>query len=602
MSSGQPVGAVKSFADLRSLLAAGVAHQADGMSAVQAQPQNSPQFKMHDNTAEAAHPLAGAIGGVAAVRNPDRIQVSAAPAAHDRPVTSGAKPAPSLDGSSQQQVGASDLAAAARDGMSIVPVQRPDPLPLDAPHDKNAETTDPPQGVADGVSSMPLRDLLQEFVTTGPVAQDHASGRDVAPAPSFPDTLEQQLPAADDAAQGQPLEMSGRQVETDREQPTAREPVVNGRDEEHEDGVELQTLRSDLANAEATNKRLDSKLKKLGKALDDEKQRADEASRQYEGERKKTSELKRQVRELRAEADTAAALSIKAQRQADKFQREARRLRRDIEILQARPDLLITDPVLLEWLVQEGGPECVGLGRRDLLGWTGTGPYPPTVFDPLLERLGLQQHDLPDEAISHVVVGRNEWSQELLERQVELRRGKTLRVYSQEMLVAALITRRDPLGSGEDDLLEYFKRDSEGLQFLAGDSLEWPEFFVPAAFPPPPPPPFGLDESPLRLLGYAAGKMGLPEQERRRVLMRGFEADRLPRPNDATDAYMAAWGHSRMPRRLWRIAHHLASLASFHVNKPVARAHWISDLEWLYDAIYIPRDFRFVWPEVSVDR
>lgn len=550
MSSGQPVGSVKSFADLPSLLAA----------------------------------------------KADRILVSAPPSSRDDSVTP--KPVPSLDVCLPQQVCGGDLSARIADDTSVTLVERSDAASLKIPYVDDADDALLSQeGAEEGASSL-TPPLLQDFAPAEPIAFNHAFAAELAPSPYTPDAPAQQVALAEDAAK------SGRYFEIDRDQPDSRKPVSNEGEETREDpGDELLLLRSNMVGAEAELKRLRSQVKKLAKARNDEKQRAGEFCLQYESERKKAWELKREVRELRAESDTAAELLGKTQRQASKFRLEAERLRRDIDILQARPDLLVAEPALLEWLVQDAGPACIGLGRRDLLGWTGTGPYPATMFDALLERLGLQQHDLADEAISHVVVGRIDWSQELLERQVELRRGKTLRVYSQEMLVAALITGRDPLDSGADDVLECFKRDSDGLQFLAGDSLEWPAFSVPASFPPPPPPLFGLDESPLRLLGYVAGKtMGLPDPERRRVLRRGFEVDQLPRPKDATDVYMAAWGHSRMPRRLWRIAHHLASLASFHSNKPVARAHWISDLAWLYDAIYMPRDFRFVWPEVSVTR
>jgi len=53
-----------------------------------------------------------------------------------------------------------------------------------------------------------------------------------------------------------------------------------------------------------------------------------------------------------------------------------------------------------------------------------------------------------------MVVGRDEWGVDDLEHQIRARGKGILRVYSQEMLLAALSTGDDPFGSASHDVLE----------------------------------------------------------------------------------------------------------------------------------------------------
>lgn len=269
------------------------------------------------------------------------------------------------------------------------------------------------------------------------------------------------------------------------------------------------------------------------------------------------------------------------------------------------PELNITSEALLQWLAQNGTPECIGLDEDSQLGWSGVGSYDPDAFDRLLIELGIQQYALPHPSITHVVVGRIGWSKDDLLTQIDMRQGQTLRVYSQEMLLAALITGRDPLDCEDPEVLESFKKGHPALEFLAESEFEWPSFSSSdtSEIDEVGGESHGVTESPLHALGYKVGETSwLSRKQRQEILRDAFEMQDLPRVE--SDAYMEKWGSARSHQRLWRIAYHLAMQLNGPVGrdwrKPQTRSDWLEDLEWLYEKFYQSRKFRFKWPHVAV--
>jgi hypothetical protein len=271
--------------------------------------------------------------------------------------------------------------------------------------------------------------------------------------------------------------------------------------------------------------------------------------------------------------------------------------------LEERPELLVNDTRVLGWLLEGVGPRTVG-PKAGSLGWCGSGPYADDVLDPALREIGFRLYDLAHNSISHVVVGRTDWSENALLEQIDLRQGKALRVYSQEMLIAMLLTGKDPLDSDDEDLLDSFKAGHPALEFLAGEYFRWPSVTVPdtRSVPLLDSRDLGVAESPLHVMGYRVGATSsLVASERREVLRRAFEHD-LPFVDSRE--YMAKWGTRRSHQRLWRIAIHIVNLLNGHVGrdyrKPESRRDWLGDLRWLKSAFYDPRRFKFRWPDVQV--
>lgn len=274
-------------------------------------------------------------------------------------------------------------------------------------------------------------------------------------------------------------------------------------------------------------------------------------------------------------------------------------------LLASMPELNITSEALLRWLAQDGTPGCIGLDEDSQLGWSGVGSYDSDAFDRLLIELGIQQYALPHPSITHVVVGRVGWSKENLLAQIDMRQGQTLRVYSQEMLLAALITGRDPLDCEDAEVLDSFKRGHSALEFLAESELEWPSFSESdtSEIDEIGGESLGVTESPLHALGYKVGESSwLSQKERQEMLLEAFEMQHLPWVE--SDEYMAKWGTARSHQRLWRIAFHLTMLLNGPVGrdwrKPQTRRDWLEDLDWLYEKLYTSKRFRFAWPDVTV--
>lgn len=319
--------------------------------------------------------------------------------------------------------------------------------------------------------------------------------------------------------------------------------------------------------------------------------------------------LKTEYSEVQGQYATTSEALEKRAKELESSRSKINRLRVERDQAKARlasmPELSITSEALLHWLAQDGTPECIGLDEDSKLGWSGVGSYDPDAFDRLLIELGIQLYELPHPSITHVVVGRVGWSKEALLTQIDMRQGQTLRVYSQEMLLAALVTGRDPLDCEDSEVLDSFKKGHPALELLAESELEWPSFSASdtSQIDEIGCESLGVTESPLHLLGYKVGETsGMFREERQEVLREAFEKPNLPWVE--SDAYMEKWGAARSHQRLWRIAFHLAMLLNGpggrDWRKPQARRDWLEDLEWLHDTFYTSRKFRFTWPDVAV--
>ena len=310
------------------------------------------------------------------------------------------------------------------------------------------------------------------------------------------------------------------------------------------------------------------------------------------------------ARDCAAEQETSEGLRQTVAKLESAVESERTEVSRLAEQLAKSPQFAVQDETLLRWLLGDGTPKSLGMRNR-YLGWTGSGPYPDDVLTAALQGLRFEPSQLPHEDIGYVIVGRDGWSDVELLDQIALRQGKSLRIYSEEMLVVALATGRDPLDSGDEDLLRAFASGHPALEFLMEQDFEWPAVDVPdtKVIKPLSDRDLGVTESPLHLLGYHVGATSdLSVSERREILREVFETQELPFVDSAE--YMEKWGRRLGHQRLWRMATHLQHLINGPVGrdyrKPQTRRDWISDLKWLQSEFYARRRFRFRWPETRV--
>lgn len=370
---------------------------------------------------------------------------------------------------------------------------------------------------------------------------------------------------------------------------------------------EVKALVIEVSSLEAAARSAKGKLTRKSNELAAISSELVQTQGQLEQEKQTSRELRAKLKEMSQEVSVLSEQRDVVIRLQEQTKVDLARLHAQVAALKSTAlepvDLFVGDEALLQWLGREGKGDAIEFFSGCELGWTGVGSYESGAFDILLDDLGFVQRNLPHESITHVVVGREGWSRDGLLAQIACRGGDTLRIYSQEMLLAAFMTGRDPLDA-DKDVLNAFKRGHPALEFLANTDFAWPsvnpidtsvieELGIESV---------RVKESPLKLLGYHVGSYShLSPASRRRILQDAFQRAKLPWVQ--SDAYMAKWGVASSHQRLWRIATHIAWLANTQgraQDKKIAQREWVEDLGWLRENLYAPRRYRFTWPDVDV--
>lgn len=209
-----------------------------------------------------------------------------------------------------------------------------------------------------------------------------------------------------------------------------------------------------------------------------------------------------------------------------------------------------------------------------------------------------------------LIVGTKNWSESLLELIVQSHAGRTLRVYSEEMLYFYLITGRDPL-SASSELLDRFAEGHGALQYLKNLEIgfNWPQTFVPLTVTGNFPTTGLLDKGMLKHYGYSVGKSSKSSPSaRRKILKRVYEqAFNSSVYSEFTQSYLDEWGEPNSQIRLRKMADVISSLCknekkraeSTGVDLRKSISDRISDLHWLKRQYY-KGYFRFDWPDTEV--
>lgn len=224
----------------------------------------------------------------------------------------------------------------------------------------------------------------------------------------------------------------------------------------------------------------------------------------------------------------------------------------------------------------------------------GSTPFQESEFDRFLASFGISGQAWSPE-LNVLVVGREGWEAEYLNEAAEDRRGKELRVYSQEMFLA-FMGGMDPLEQSQIALI--FGEGHPALEHIRDWGFDWPTTRVV-------PYPSGLavpaqegwkKESLLKLMGYTAGAGGKNVVVRRMALMKAFTANLSDK---ADPEYVAEWGQPQSGQRLYKIVERIALNITLHAPQGHREAvsQWVDDLSWLKSKYYDERH-TFRWPDI----
>lgn len=248
---------------------------------------------------------------------------------------------------------------------------------------------------------------------------------------------------------------------------------------------------------------------------------------------------------------------------------------------------------------------------RGILGFEvitiGSGPFGEMEFDEFLNKCGISIYEVSESDLNKIIMGHDDWQEDELDTAIKAREGKSLKVYSQEMVLASLALGNDLFDVCSREEIESFGRFHPALEYLMNNmGFDWPTTkvslglnslivdFIGGEWP---------ETGVLRKMGYKVGKYGLNEDERREILDKVFNVELIPGSDD-TKEYIEEWGNLNSEKRIKKMAN---SIASFIRNKrrdesrdySVAINEWEEDLKYLKKKYY-RKNYGFIWPDTFV--
>ena len=367
-------------------------------------------------------------------------------------------------------------------------------------------------------------------------------------------------------------------------------------------------IRLRIIDSERSEKKLAverARLERLSNELSDLQARVghfrgiEKALRTLEEEHTKVARLyeagKTRIRNLTAEKDQALQSQSSAEANAKKISRD---LKDALNKLASTPDgeVIIRSFETVQWLVSQFEDPYERVVPKQVL-LVGDGPWPIDNFTELLQEIGFEVwQNGCDADIEVVIVGRENWSESVIDAQIEERDGESLRVYPQELFVMLLAMQADPLEIADPESLLKFVDGHPVFEHLLNQEFPWPE----TAFEDGPPATIGEGfdgedaSSPLYKMGYSvAQQVALTPSRRHDLLEETYAEESLPWC--ISDEYMEDWGEANSRKRLRRIAWHLHLMTKRFKRHMEAVARWESDLDWLKRTYYKPIH-RFRWP------
>lgn len=370
---------------------------------------------------------------------------------------------------------------------------------------------------------------------------------------------------------------------------------------------ELEKLRSiderekSVLLREAALEENEKALKKRGRAITSQEQALAIESAKIARDELKNKTIRQELRtikqsnhELREVADSSSKESAQWQRKFTKAQKDLESAR---DALLKKPALDVQDWKIIEWMLWDAEIEQSIFSEK--ISCEGSGPWENDDLRRLLKHQDFKLSNCGTKDASEIViVGRDDWDPEALERHILSRGDEPIYIFPQELFIASLLCGRNPFHELESndalEILELFGNGHPVVEWLRSEQFPWPEIVITDS---PSTAEFDqVEESPLFAIGYRVGKVhGLPKSERHELLTEAFR-DELPFVE--SKEYMESWGLPGHRLRLQRIAWHLAMLIRSrrkNTSQHVAVSEWEDDLKWLKRNFYTPF-LRFRWP------
>lgn len=231
----------------------------------------------------------------------------------------------------------------------------------------------------------------------------------------------------------------------------------------------------------------------------------------------------------------------------------------------------------------------------------GSGPWDLNEFDNFLMSREITLFEMPNPAITGLILGANDWSGIELAEQLYEKNLNSLKIYTQELFFLGLIAGRDPYDFLEQEVIDEVGKNHPAIQFILNQNFEWP--WSENSNYSESDEDWEIDntdwssESVLKLMGYNASASGPDGVTRRYILKQVFEAENLP--GIKTLEQRKRWGLSKSQKRLYSISHFLGWLINLQGSeKPSAKEKWLSDINWLKQEYY-DRNMQFQWPKLA---
>ena len=238
---------------------------------------------------------------------------------------------------------------------------------------------------------------------------------------------------------------------------------------------------------------------------------------------------------------------------------------------------------------------------QNYISTVGSDPFSENDFDDFLRAGGLEIYGINEDTDVLIVgrdFGQDENDEQSFSALLEMRKGKYLTVYSQEMFLAHWFSGRDPFE--DEDVAKAFVECHPALEFISTSWFGWISTFVKLGdsgevlF---------IDAPKTGVLGYLGytveQKANLSPSERRTILTQVFKS-KLPNINSAE--YMQEWGNPNSKERLKKMADSLAWFCRSQKKKgnDNAASRYEEDLKWLRKTFYNER-YNFHWAQSYVE-